>query len=129
MWRERAARAAAGIDATQVVAELEGALCATATGHVDEDGQAWLVAMWVAPEARGRGLGAVLVEHVAAWARHRGHQTLKLWVTVTNPGAVRLYESTGFVPVGPREPIRPGADEIVALYERRLGARPLPGLR
>jgi GNAT superfamily N-acetyltransferase len=120
MWRERAERAATGLQGTQVVAELDGVLCATATGYVDADGQAWLVAMWVAPEARGRGLGRVLVQRVAEWARERGDAALRLWVTETNPAAVRLYESCGFVPVGPREPIRDSGSEIVALYERRL---------
>ncbi|MCB9825502.1 MAG: GNAT family N-acetyltransferase [Planctomycetes bacterium] len=59
-----------------------------------------LFGMWVAPEARGRGVGGRLVDAVVAWAREAGHRRLYLDVGDANPGAVRLYASRGFEPTG-----------------------------
>jgi len=60
----------------------------------------YLVSMWVAPEARGRGVGAVLVEGVVAWARGSGLRRLYLDVGLHNAAARRLYERMGFVATG-----------------------------
>ena len=43
--------------------------------------------MWVAPEARGAGVGAALVEATARWAPGRGATTLRTSVTIGNDGA------------------------------------------
>jgi len=56
--------------------------------------------MWVAPEARERGLGRALGEAVIEWARAEGLTRLALWVTVANPPAVNLYQRLGFVATG-----------------------------
>jgi GNAT superfamily N-acetyltransferase len=61
-----------------------------------------LVSMWVAPAARGRGVGEALVEAVSGWANARD---LHLWVTESNTPARALYERCGFVPTGEREPL------------------------
>jgi len=61
---------------------------------------AYLISMWVAPEARGRGVGAALVDEVVAWARGRGLRRLYLDVGLHNAAARRLYERTGFVATG-----------------------------
>lgn len=80
-----------------------------------ENGEAHLVSMWVAPEARGQAAGEALVEAVASWAfaTHRA-DALYLWVTETNKPAVRLYERIGFRPTGARQPLpsNPALDEI-----------------
>ena len=58
---------------------------------------AWLVeSVATRPEARGRGLGAALVEHVLADGRHRGHGDAKLSLMIGNTAAQRLYERCGF---------------------------------
>lgn len=64
-----------------------------------------LVGMWVAPEARGRGVGALLVEGVAAWARAQGAEHLALTVVEQNQAARRLYERAGFEVTGETEPL------------------------
>lgn len=52
--------------------------------------------MWVAPEARRAGVGRVLIESAAAWARTWGGRRIVLWVTGVNGGAQRFYERIGF---------------------------------
>ena len=56
--------------------------------------------MWVAPEARGRGVAAALLAHVVAWARGNGARTVQLAVSEGNDAAVALYRRAGFHPVG-----------------------------
>lgn len=80
---------------------------------------AHLYAMWVAPEARGTGAGAALVEAVAGWAASHGARVLRTAVTVGNDGAARLYERTGFAATGEREPLGHSDAEVVVL-ERAL---------
>ncbi len=59
-----------------------------------------LVSMWVAPSARGHGVGDALVDAVAAWARERGVATVTHDVRASNDRAVALYARNGFVDVG-----------------------------
>lgn len=66
-----------------------------------------VVAMWVVPEARGHGIGTVLLNHVLDSLTGRPGSVV-LWVADGNP-ARRLYERAGFVDTGERAPIRPGA--------------------
>ena len=55
----------------------------------------------VAPEARGRGVGRALGEHVVAWHRERGFRGIQFNAVVeTNTAAVALWESLGFRIVG-----------------------------
>lgn len=56
-------------------------------------GDIWGV--YVAPEARGKGVGRLLLEHVLEHARDRVEQ-VHLSVTTTNAPAVALYEHLGF---------------------------------
>lgn len=64
-----------------------------------------LVSMWLSPQARGQGVGRVLVEAVLQWARTEGHNSVHLWVTETNDPARRLYERCGFALTGERKPL------------------------
>ena len=59
-----------------------------------------VIGMMVRAEARGRGVGAQLLEACIAEARHAGLEMLTLSVTAGNSGAVRLYERHGFVAYG-----------------------------
>lgn len=73
----------------------------------------YLISMWVAPEARRRGVGSALVDAVVDWARTQGLRRLLLDVAETNGPATALYTRKGFVPNGefgtlppPREHVR-----------------------
>lgn len=81
------------------------------------DGAAGLVSMWVAPEARGRGVGAALVEAVIEWTRDAGYDRIYLEVADGNAPAIALYASCGFVPTGNTGSLPPPRDHI-AEHER-----------
>jgi ribosomal protein S18 acetylase RimI-like enzyme len=109
-WR---ARAAADPRHASFVVEVDGGLAASATGLL-EDGEALLVAMWVAPEHRRRGIGRALVEAAVAWARAQGAATVTLEVNEALAPARALYERAGFRATGARRPLPtdPGRDAI-----------------
>ena len=59
-----------------------------------------VVAMCVAPEAQGRGVGAALLAALLDHARASGMTQLVLTVTEGNGTALRLYQRAGFVAFG-----------------------------
>jgi GNAT superfamily N-acetyltransferase len=65
--------------------------------------------MWVAPEFRGRGIAAALLDQAIAWAASRNARVVQLGVTCGDTPAMRLYLRAGFQPVGPPEPLRAGS--------------------
>jgi ribosomal-protein-alanine N-acetyltransferase len=60
-----------------------------------------LLLIAVRPEARGRGLGARLLQTYIAAARRRGVRRIFLEMRANNP-AHRLYSRCGFAPIGTR---------------------------
>lgn len=56
-----------------------------------------LFSMWVAPDARRTGAGRLLVDAVSEWAASWGGRRVVLWVFGANEGALRFYESIGFM--------------------------------
>lgn len=58
------------------------------------DGAAELISMWVAPEARRRGIGRDLIEWVVEWSAGR---PLRLRVMDGNQAAIAAYQRHGFV--------------------------------
>ena len=65
--------------------------------------------MWADPDARGRGVGRQLLNHVMDYLERSDCMTIKLTVTETNQGAINLYQSAGFVFTGNDEPLREGS--------------------
>lgn len=65
-------------------------------------GEAELLNITVAPEARGRGLGRQLLEQVCADARAHGAERLFLEVRASNVPALSLYMRDGFAEIGLR---------------------------
>jgi GNAT superfamily N-acetyltransferase len=62
--------------------------------------RARLWGMWVAREARGRGVGASLLGEAMRWCRGRGVEMVDLWVVTDHHQAIRLYERAGFAICG-----------------------------
>ncbi len=60
--------------------------------------EARLNSLWVLPEHRGTGAGALLVEEFVTWARERGAPYAVVTAFAANPGAQRFYERRGFAP-------------------------------
>jgi GNAT superfamily N-acetyltransferase len=64
------------------------------------EGRDDLAVLWdlrVAPEHRGKGIGAALIEAAGEWARANGATTLKVETQNINVPACRRYGASGFV--------------------------------
>ena len=103
-----------------LIAEIGGVPSGMARVVVEDvDGPADLFSMWVAPEARGRGVGAHLIRTGLDWLEdHHPGTVLRLAVVETNAPARRLYERCGFDVIG-RNP----EDGAELLMERSPHAR------
>jgi GNAT superfamily N-acetyltransferase len=110
-WRERLARH--GV----IVAERGAVVCGVVGVKRVGERAAELVAMWVRPAERGRGVGDLLVRAAVARARRLGE--VRLWVAEGNAHAERLYARHGFRRTGEVQPIRDGepALEFAMVWE------------
>lgn len=57
--------------------------------------------LYVSPQARGRGLGGVLVEAIMAEASRIGYREIRLDTLPDMGEAIKLYRKLGFVPIAP----------------------------
>lgn len=111
-WDERAASAALSPSSAQFIAELGAAWLGTVTilvpephvpdyfGRDRDEGTALVVAVYVAPEYRGRGVLAQLLTAGADWALAQGCGILFLDVHEENARARAAYARLGFVATG-----------------------------
>lgn len=109
-WRGRLATPSV----VTLVAVDEGADVGLVTG-LPWDGEPdafGLVGMWVAPEARGRGAGDLLIVGLVVEARERGFRRLLLEVGDHNAPAIRLYERHHFHPTGLTGTLPPPRESI-----------------
>jgi ribosomal protein S18 acetylase RimI-like enzyme len=84
-----------------LVALLDGRPVGMASGVPAGDGDVVeLISMWVAPAARGRGVGDLLVRAVERWARQAHAKVVRLCVADGNEAASVLYRRNGFVETG-----------------------------
>lgn len=97
LWMERPPGAT-------VVAVEDGVVLATAKMGPNRPGRGAHIgtaSFMVGPEARGKGVGRKLGEHVVTWHRERGYRGIQFNAVVeTNLAAVRLWEGLGFEIVG-----------------------------
>ncbi|HEY4453785.1 MAG TPA: GNAT family N-acetyltransferase [Pseudonocardiaceae bacterium] len=80
-----------------IVLRLDGASAGMVSGYVQADGTVELISMWVAPFARGCGVGDAAVRAVVDWAHPR---EVALSVKTNNAPAIALYGRHGFVAAG-----------------------------
>ncbi|WP_028920923.1 GNAT family N-acetyltransferase [Pseudonocardia acaciae] len=92
-WRSRLA----GLS-LKLVLRADGAPAGIVGGYIRDDGVAEMVSLWVAPFARGLGVGDAAVRTVLVWADPRD---VMLSVKVGNEPAIALYRRHGFVDAGP----------------------------
>ncbi|MGW2280449.1 N-acetyltransferase family protein [Streptomyces sp. NPDC001770] len=118
-------------DSHNVVAHLDGRPAGMVSGvPADEADVFELISMWVAPAARGRGVGGGLIHEVVRWAALRHAHTLRLSVRPGNRDALALYGRHGFGSGrgrgGPTErlPAGPLGEESELRLSKPLGADP-----
>lgn len=116
-WRDRLERAS-----TFLAVDHEEKVVGMAVAVVQDDGDMMIVALYVAPETRGRGIAGRLLDEIAKMAVLRGSRRLVLDVADRNAAAERCYHRYGFVPVGQRVPMR----RDPSVFRTRL-AYALPG--
>ena len=105
-----------------VVAEEDGSLVGMVGGDFrPDDRTVHLVALWVDPAARGRGVGRALVDALVVWAREQGAGRVELWIVDDNPAAAAVYQSTGFVSSGARQAVPYAPESTETLLVRPLG--------
>jgi ribosomal protein S18 acetylase RimI-like enzyme len=107
-----------------LAADADGSLVGMAVGAPapidDRPRPAALFAMWVAPEARGQGVGGALIDAVEGWARAEGYVQIGLGVTTTNDPAIRLYERKGYRDIGDTYPLREGSELVIKIMGKPL---------
>ncbi|MGY6657284.1 GNAT family N-acetyltransferase [Amycolatopsis sp. TRM77291] len=82
----------------------DGRAVGLVAGRARDDG--WILySMWVAPEARRRGLGTRLMDEVRSAAEEDGAREVWLHVAEDNDHARRLYLRLGFIATGELEPM------------------------
>jgi putative acetyltransferase len=74
--------------------------------------------MYVRPQFRGLGLGKLMLQHLADYARHQGVAVLRLETGIYQPEAIGLYERCGFRRIPPFGAYQ--EDPLSVFYERRL---------
>lgn len=127
-WAERlSAPESRWLVASDGTADL-GLVCAR-----QEEGGVHLLSLWVAPEARTRGVGSLLVDEVVAGAREVGAEEVRLWIVDANEAARALYLRKGFTPTGrtmrlPSDPEVGESQYALSLLFRRARAEDVPAI-
>jgi ribosomal protein S18 acetylase RimI-like enzyme len=80
-----------------IVLRSDGAPAGMVSAYVKADDTVELISMWIAPFARGRGVGDAAVRAVLTWANQR---EVVLSVKADNHRAIALYQRHGFVDAG-----------------------------
>jgi ribosomal protein S18 acetylase RimI-like enzyme len=104
-WKQRVSRWNGEKGIAHLAIE-SGMVCGIAGGYLNDrdPSRADLVSMWVSPTHRQRGIGKLLIDEVAAWARQKGATSLYLMVTSSNDIAMMFYQRQGFTKSGRIEP-------------------------
>lgn len=85
-----------------------------------DDSAIEVISMWVAPAARGRGVGDALVHKTVEWGRDAGAYTLRLRVAEGNRAASQLYQRNGFRHTGEFGDVMPDGVARERVMAKRL---------
>jgi ribosomal-protein-alanine N-acetyltransferase len=107
-WNAAAISALLVAPGTFAFAHEDGFVLARAAG-----GEAEILTLAVAPQARGKGLGRGLLQAAITRARELGAQAMFLEVGADNPAALALYAGLGFAKAGMRKGYYNGRDALV----------------
>lgn len=72
--------------------------------------------LYVEPDARGLGIGTLLVKQVVAFAREKGYRRIRLWTQESLTSARKIYAAAGFKVVGSAEPHHRFGKELVSEF-------------
>jgi ribosomal protein S18 acetylase RimI-like enzyme len=127
-WSERLGAPAAVWVRVAFIAEppvpprLVGFVSAGPARHAGEEGLGEVWAIYVDPEAQGRGAGRALMDAAVRGLATRGFGDAVLWVFEANASARVFYERLGWAPDGAAKPLAiGGAAPIELRYRRSLG--------
>jgi GNAT superfamily N-acetyltransferase len=120
-WRELTRLLATADDRVMFVADDAAGLAGCGGAFTREDGTPQVVAMWVAPAARGHGVGREVLTEIEGWARGRGMRRLVLDVVDGNDAAVSMYLHAGFRRTGGAHPMARDAGLLLVDMEKDLG--------
>jgi ribosomal protein S18 acetylase RimI-like enzyme len=73
--------------------------------------------MYVRPQYRGLGLGKMMLDHLASYAREKQIYTLRLETGIYQTEAIKLYENYGFKRRGPFGEYK---DDPLSIYFEKL---------
>lgn len=112
-WLDRVNVGSRAKDALPLLAEIDEQAIGLACGviHSVNDKYAMVYQMWVDPSVRGRGVGKALLKRIMNWAAEAKMHGVKLDVTTSNEGALKLYSPAGFVNFGEPKPLRSGSKQ------------------
>lgn len=85
-----------------------------------DEGTAKLRLFLTVPEARGRGLGRLLLHHCMGFARSAGYERMTLWTHASHVAACALYSEFGWSCVSSKPVISFGVDLIEQQWEITL---------
>ncbi|MGY1832724.1 GNAT family N-acetyltransferase [Geodermatophilus sp. SYSU D01180] len=115
---------AADVSVVLVARDPDGTAVGCGALRVLGDDVAEVKRMYVAPEARGRGVSKLVLAGLEAAARERGWTTLRLETGPRQPEAIALYEGAGYRPIPAFGAYVDSPDAGCSLYyERDLAGR------
>jgi ribosomal protein S18 acetylase RimI-like enzyme len=120
-WRDRLSSVAYNL-----IADADRVPAGMVSGSLTVGG-AEVTSLWVAPFARGKGVGDVLLGAVLEWATSARCETVSLGVRAANRQAIALYIRHGFFDAGPDEQVKkpgqpPERRMVLLIGEHRLSS-------